>query len=96
MAAGQVGGAFGVCAVFAVNGMLLSLIGIGKAHRRSRSDGWVLRNVSLDVDVGEMVAVIATRGQGKSTLLRIAGGMERPDAGRVLFEGRDFVGLGDR
>jgi putative ABC transport system ATP-binding protein len=75
---------------------LLSLVSVGKSFRRSHSDGWVLRDVSLEVAEGEMVAVVATRGQGKSTLLRIAAGMESPDAGHVLFESRDLASMSDR
>jgi putative ABC transport system ATP-binding protein len=50
----------------------------------------VLMDVSLDVYAGEVVAVLAQRAQGKTSLLRIAAGMERPDRGSVLFEGRDM------
>lgn len=49
----------------------------------------VLMDVSLDVYASEVVAVLAQRAQGKTSLLRIAAGIERPDRGSVLFEGRD-------
>ncbi len=55
-----------------------------------------LRDVSLDVDVGEVVSVLARRAQGKTTLLRVAAGMRRPGAGKVYFEGRDLWALSDR
>lgn len=56
----------------------------------------VLADVSLQVDAGEVVAVLAQRAQGKTSLLRVAAGMRRPDRGRVLFEGEDLWGFSDR
>jgi putative ABC transport system ATP-binding protein len=50
----------------------------------------VLMDVSLDVHAGEVVAVLAQRAQGKTSLLRVAAGMERPDRGSVLFAGEDM------
>lgn len=56
----------------------------------------VLANASLDVDAGELVAVLAQRAQGKTTLLRVAAGMDRPARGEVLFKGEDLCRLSDR
>jgi ABC-type cobalamin/Fe3+-siderophores transport system ATPase subunit len=50
----------------------------------------VLMDVSLEVRPGEVVAVLAQRAQGKTSLLRVAAGMERPDRGSVLFAGNDI------
>jgi predicted ABC-type transport system involved in lysophospholipase L1 biosynthesis ATPase subunit len=55
----------------------------------------VLEGVSLRVGAGEVVCVWAQRGQGKTTLLRVAAGLERPGSGRVLFEGRDVWGMAE-
>ncbi len=76
---------------------LLSLRGVCLGFRRSeRHIVQTLRGVSLDVDVGEVVSVLARRAQGKTTLLRVAAGMWRPGAGKVYFEGRDLWELSDR
>jgi predicted ABC-type transport system involved in lysophospholipase L1 biosynthesis ATPase subunit len=56
----------------------------------------VLADISLDVQAGEVVAVIAQRAQGKTSLVRIAAGMRRPDRGNVLFAGKDMWRLSDR
>jgi lipoprotein-releasing system ATP-binding protein len=56
----------------------------------------VLGGVSLEVAAGEVVSVLAQRAQGKSTLLRVAAGMVRPDRGVVCFEGVDVWALPDR
>ncbi|MFV0490925.1 MAG: ABC transporter ATP-binding protein [Pseudorhodobacter sp.] len=56
----------------------------------------VLRGASLAVARGEIVALIAPSGAGKSTLLHIAGLLDKPDAGRVLLNGREMGTRGDR
>jgi putative ABC transport system ATP-binding protein len=51
--------------------------------------------VSLSLARGACVALTGESGSGKSTLLHLAGGLDRPDAGQILFEGRDIVQLGE-
>jgi predicted ABC-type transport system involved in lysophospholipase L1 biosynthesis ATPase subunit len=76
--------------------LLLSLEGVCKEFRRGELRLVVLKDVWLTVGEGEVVSVVGTRGQGKSTLLRVAAGLERPDGGRVCMEGRDLSALSDR
>ncbi|MBE6305949.1 MAG: ABC transporter ATP-binding protein [Bacteroidales bacterium] len=56
----------------------------------------VLRDVSLRVDEKEIVAIVGPSGAGKTTLLQIMGTLERPDSGRVLYDGTDVFSLSDR
>ena len=49
---------------------------------------WALQDVSLEVAAGEMVGVIGRNGAGKSSLLRLVGGIGQPDKGRIVVEGR--------
>jgi len=51
-----------------------------------------LDDVSLDIASGELVALLSPSGSGKTTLLRIIAGLEWPDAGQVLFQGKDATG----
>ncbi len=75
----------------------LVLDGIEKVFARGRpSEVVVLRGASLSVARGEVVALVAPSGAGKSTLLHIAGLLDTTDAGRVVLDGRDMGGLGDR
>jgi ABC-type sugar transport system ATPase subunit len=73
---------------------LLELRGIGKSHARRSRRIQVLRDVSLEVDAGELVAVWGLRRSGRSTLLAVAAGIDPPDSGVVLFEGRDLTARG--
>lgn len=54
-----------------------------------------VREVSLEIAGGEVGALIGGRDAGKTTLLRLAGGMLRPQEGKVLFAGRDLYGLSE-
>ncbi|HTC59758.1 MAG TPA: ATP-binding cassette domain-containing protein [Solirubrobacteraceae bacterium] len=73
---------------------LLELRGVGKSHIRRSRRIEVLRDVSLEVDAGELVAVWGLRRSGRSTLLAVAAGIDRPDSGAVLFEGKDLNARG--
>jgi putative ABC transport system ATP-binding protein len=73
---------------------LLELEHVAKAHRHGLRRVEVLRDVSLELEAGELVAVWGLRRSGRSTLLRIAAGIEAPDDGAVRFEGRALRGEG--
>ncbi|HWQ13610.1 MAG TPA: ABC transporter ATP-binding protein [Roseiflexaceae bacterium] len=60
---------------------------------KSFGDTPALRGVSLAVEAGAVVALLGPSGCGKSTLLRVIAGLEPPDAGTVLFEGRPLDGV---
>src|SRR3954465_7096599 len=55
-----------------------------------------LRGVSLDVRVGELVAVMGPSGSGKSTLMHILAGLDKPSAGSVTIAGEEITQLDDR
>ena len=56
----------------------------------------VLRNVNLQVNEGDMVAIMGPSGSGKSTLLYAISGMDRATGGQVLFEGKDLTTLSEK
>jgi len=55
----------------------------------------VLADVTLDVDAGELVAIVGESGTGKSTLLNLVAGLDRPDAGSVNVDGVALTALDD-
>ena len=54
-----------------------------------------LDGVDLQVENGEFVAIVGTSGSGKSTMLHILGGLDRPTGGSVLVDGKDIFSLKD-
>lgn len=56
----------------------------------------VLRDVSLSIGNGEIVAIVGPSGAGKTTLLQIAGSLDLPDSGRVTYDGVDITALSSR
>jgi ABC-type taurine transport system ATPase subunit len=73
---------------------LLALEHIGRRHRHSAHERTILRDVTLELDSGELVAVWGLRRCGRSTLLRVAAGIEPADSGHVRFAGRPLAGGG--
>ena len=61
--------------------------------RRSFGAARALDGLSLDVDEGEIVAMLGPSGSGKSTLLRLVAGLANADSGRIVFDGRDMAGI---
>mgnify|MGYP000279417873 CR=1 FL=1 len=57
----------------------------------NNSEKGALKDVSISVDKGECVLLCGVSGCGKTTTLRIIGGFERPDSGKVLFDGTDII-----
>jgi putative ABC transport system ATP-binding protein len=55
----------------------------------------VLRDISFELAAGDYVAVMGESGIGKSTLLNLIAGLDRPDSGQVLLDGSDLCALGD-
>jgi lipoprotein-releasing system ATP-binding protein len=78
-----------------MNSLGLALVGIERVFTTAAASLRVLRGVDLEVQPGEMVALLGPSGAGKSTLLHIAGLLERPDAGEVLIAGAPCSKLPD-
>jgi len=75
---------------------MLKLKSIFKSFHDGESDLHVLRGISLTLAAGESLALLGASGNGKSTLLQIAAGLEKPDAGEVHILGRSVATRGER
>ena len=72
----------------AIQGAEVKVIGLTKTY----GDNQVLRSLDLEIAPGEFIAVVGRSGGGKSTLLRMIGGFERPSDGGVLIDGEPLRG----
>jgi putative ABC transport system ATP-binding protein len=72
---------------------MYKLSGVTKNYAKGRSTVAALRGVDLVISDGEWLAIQGPTGHGKSTLLQILGGLDRPSAGMIDFDGRDLAQL---
>ncbi len=75
--------------------MLLTVQDIHKSYQTADGPFAVLRGIDLTLQAGETLALTGESGSGKSTLLHLIGGLDTPDSGQILHEGRDIAALDD-
>jgi len=75
---------------------MLSLHSISKSFHDGESELRVLRGIDLRLGAGESLALLGASGNGKSTLLQIAAGLESPDEGEVKIMGRSLAEMNER
>jgi len=61
--------------------------------QKSYPDGWSLKGVAFTLREGEILCLLGPSGCGKTTLLRLIAGLETPDSGQILLDGRDVTGV---
>jgi lipoprotein-releasing system ATP-binding protein len=72
--------------------MLLKLEKISKSYAKDRV---ILDQLSLEISAGERVAIVGPSGSGKTTLLNLIGTLDRPDSGKMVFDGQDLSAMND-
>ena len=70
---------------------LYTLTGVNKTFYKGRRAINAVRDLNLVIRAGDWLAVQGRTGHGKTTLLQVLGGLDRPDSGTVLFGGRDLA-----
>ena len=76
--------------------MLLELSGIYKNYLQGSMEVPVLKDINLQIDEGEYVAIMGPSGSGKSTLMNIIGCIDKPSEGVYMLDGHDIGSLKDR
>ena len=69
---------------------LIKMVGVDKSYKTKREIIRVLSETHLEVFEGEVLGIVGASGVGKSTLLHVLGGLDRPAKGEVFFKGRDI------
>ena len=69
--------------------------GLCKSYERGSLEVQVLKNIGLDVQRGDFVAIMGPSGSGKSTLLYLMGGLDKPTSGSISVDGKDLSTMND-
>lgn len=72
----------------------MALLQTEELGRRVTADRWLFRHLNISLAAGEQIALQGASGVGKSTLLNLLAGLDQPDEGRLLFEGKDLKAMG--
>ncbi len=72
---------------------LVELRGVSKSFRKGDETIIPLDNISMDIEMGEFVSLMGPSGTGKSTLLNLVSGIDRPDSGTITVAGTDVTKL---
>lgn len=76
-------------------GAMIEVADLYKSFKMAGEELVILKGVSLSIREGELLAIIGPSGVGKSTLLSILGGLDRPTSGKIVFDGVDLFGRSD-
>ena len=74
---------------------MIELRGVTKSYRRGEQSIPVLNDLTLSVASGDFLALMGPSGSGKSTLLNLIAGIDRPDRGEIVIDGRDICVLSE-
>lgn len=76
--------------------MYIQIQNVSKFYRKGANKVKALEKVSLNIERNEFVALMGPSGSGKTTLMNLIGGLDTPDAGRILVGGKEMIHGSDR
>ena len=75
---------------------IISAADLGRTYHLGAEEVNAVRDVNMEVTLGQFIAVVGRSGSGKTTLLNLLAGLDRPTSGKVLFEDRDLSQMNER
>ncbi|OGR22003.1 MAG: ABC transporter ATP-binding protein [Desulfobacula sp. RIFOXYA12_FULL_46_16] len=77
--------------------MILELSDVSKSYRQTRSESLVvLKNINFSLDRRQTLAIIGQSGSGKTTLLSLIAGLDSPDSGQIMLEGKNIAAMAEK
>ena len=74
--------------------MLLEAHNLSKSYQENQEP--ILRDLSLEIESGQFIAIMGPSGCGKSTLLNLLSTIDKPDQGQILYQGQDLLAMKDK
>jgi putative ABC transport system ATP-binding protein len=75
---------------------VIEIHGLCHSYREGGRERRILRDIDLQVEAGECIALLGRSGSGKSTLLNLISGIDRPTAGEIIINGSDLTRMSER
>ena len=75
---------------------LIEVKNLSKVYGSGEAEVKALKNISLNIEQGEFVAIVGPSGSGKSTLLHLIGGVDKPSSGEVIIKGESIYKLKEK
>ncbi|MBB4211581.1 putative ABC transport system ATP-binding protein [Rhodothalassium salexigens DSM 2132] len=74
---------------------IMRLEGVCKGYRRGGEEIQIFDRLTIDIETGAFISIMGPSGSGKTTLLNLLGGLDKPDDGRIVFDGQEIQGWGE-
>ena len=78
------------------NGKIIETIAVGRKYELGSEEVVAVKDVSLEVNTGQFIAIVGRSGSGKTTLLNLIAGLDQATSGQVLFEGKDLAEMNEK
>ena len=72
---------------------IVECLGLTRTYKQGKVEVTALRDIDLKVEAGDLVALAGPTGSGKTTMLNLIGGLDRPDKGRIVVNGNQYAEL---